>query len=357
MSYSQENKKNEETKDSIEENRLGQISFFQKEKTFYNNLYFSGYQNTYKVKLLDKNYHTTPNDITAYKENYEDNGAMISETISYSFFKNHLLGFNLQYASETNKLSISQTINNTYSTTNDNYETTTKGFENPIVFYGIRILEQKREEKPLNLDLKIAFSPNVFESKTAVYATSASNRKEGTVASGNSNIAGGLTLSQNISSFIWSTNLSATYVSETKQKNTYTGYNNKVDAYPYFSIGGDGQYYFSEFIGLDFGLHLSFIPSTNKTYENNGNSYDNSGNLQLKNSSIESYTAAKISLGLNLNPILNKFNLYIMINGYGTSDYNMKVKYNQVGSISPEENYKISENSSGEVIIGIKLLL
>lgn len=342
--HAQENEK----KDSRGVNKLGQLSFFQEQNTFYSDTYISIFKNKMTHEYLSTNYSAT-NVIRTIKS-FENEGYKLSESISYSFFKNHLVGFNIIYANERSEYDTTRTINYSYTILSDKYETKNKGFENPILYYKFRMFEQKKDDKSLNLDLVVDFSPDVFESKIGTYAIS--DPDEGTVASGNTKIGGGLTLSQNRGAFIWKADGQITYVTETTQKIVDGTYNKKTDPYAYFVLGGNGQYYFNDFIGLDFGLRFTSTPELNTNYSDNG-----SGNIQLKNIISDSYVNTQLDLGLNVNAISNRWlTLYVKLIGNTTNDYNVKIKYTQVGSFIPEDKYKVKDRSGSEILFGIKFL-
>jgi hypothetical protein len=308
--------------------KLGELTFFQDENAFYNDVSLSFAKETYKSE-----YTSGSTYIKSYNGKEEKNSILITEFLSYSFKKNHALGLELSYGSENYKYSYDKTYYDFPLNENESNLTAKKnGFYNPRFSYKFRIIEQIKNDKPINLDLLAKFSPNLLPAKNATYAINDS--KNGTVASGNTAVIVGASISQKIGSFNWLVNANLKYVGETKKTETYNDSNSTSDPFIEFLIASNGQYYFNSIIGLDFGISYHLIPE-----------------ITAKNDRIfgkivsEPRNETKVSLGLNLNVIENKLNIYSEINAYAGNAYNQNY-YNT--------NYTVKETQGREFIFGAK---
>ncbi len=314
--------------------KLGELTFFQDENTFYNDVSLSFAKETYKEEYTSGSTYTI-----SYNGNYEKNTTSMTEFLSYSFKKNHAIGLELSYGSVNYKYSYNQRyydffdkqdrdINRTNLTANSS------GLYNPIFSYKFRLIEQIKNDKPVNLDLLAKFSPNLLPAKNVSYDEN--NSKNGTVASGNTSIIVGAVLSQKIESFNWLVNANLFYVGETKKTETDNDSTSTSDPFIAFSLAGNGQYYFNSVIGLDFGIAHQFTPEITIKNDKRTSKYV-----------FEPRNLTKISLGLNVNAIENKLNLYTELNAYAGNDYNEKY-YNT--------NYTVKETLGREIIVGAKFI-
>ncbi|KAB8040881.1 hypothetical protein GCL60_02835 [Silvanigrella paludirubra] len=316
----------------ISKPKLGELTFFQEENTFYNDVSLSFAKETYKEEYTSGSKYTI-----SYNGNYEKNTISMTEFLSYSFKKNQAFGIELSYGSVNYKYNYDKTsydfVNN-YPTSfsSSNLTANSNGFYNPIFSYKFRIIEQVKKEKPINLDLLAKLSPNLIPAKNISYDINDS--KNGTVASGNTSIIAGATLSQKIESFNWLTNANLKYVGETKKTETDNDSTSTSDPFIAFSLAGKGQYYLNSVIGLDIGIFHQYIPEITIKNDKSTSKYVS-----------ESRNETKVSLGLNLIAIENKLNLYTELNFYAGNDYNENY-YNT--------KYTIKETKGREFIFGAK---
>ncbi|APJ03636.1 hypothetical protein [Silvanigrella aquatica] len=284
--------------------KLGQLTFIPEENMFLSE----------SVLTVFKNTHETEYQSRSSSRQYEVNGVRLGETFSYSLKKNYILGINLDYYNKTEKLTIT---NSSYGTHSRN-----SGFENPKFFYLNRYNEQNKDSSKFNLDFIAQLSPDLIKPK------------EDAVASGNTQFALGVVLSQNRNAFIWNAKSHLTYIGKTSFENSQT----QIDSYITFQLGGNGQYYFDELLGVDFGINLNFIP---KKY----------GSSDFVDTSYESRIKSDVYLGLNYNAIPNKMNLFANIVSELETDYDFegKEKYNQFIS-----KYKSTNDITYGLNTGIK---
>jgi len=289
--------------------KLGELTFFQEENTFYNDVSLSFAKETYKEEYTGGSTYTI-----SYNGNYEKRTTSITEILSYAFKINHALGLELSYGSVNNKYSYNQTYYDFFykmpmDINGSNLTSKSNGFYNPIFSYKFRIIEQIKNDKPINLDLLAKFSPNLLPAKNA--SEEINDSKNGTVASGNTSIKVGAALSQKIESFNWLVNANLKYVGETKKTETYNDSTDTSDPFIIFLLACNGQYYFNSIIGLDFGIAYQFIPEISVKNDKRIGKYTS-----------ESRNETKVSVGLNVNAIENKLNFYSEVNAYAGNAYN-----------------------------------
>ncbi len=82
---------------------------------------------------------------------------------------------------------------------------------NPILIYKTRFIEQKSDDS-YNLDFSAKFSPDIFPAKYSVASSVSTGGSDGTVASGNSELAISLDLSKKMQNSNFLITLGANYI-------------------------------------------------------------------------------------------------------------------------------------------------
>lgn len=241
---------------------FGKLTFFPKKGEFVNNTNAKYVSETVKGKDSDS---FVAKDVTG-------NTFELKDSLSYSFLPKGFVTLSWAYQN----LSVTDMAQSS-------------GLVNPEVSFTYRILEQA--EHSINLDLTAGFAPSLFDNK------SASEDKEGTVASGNNQFFAKATISGEANQFVWSVAPQLTYVGETTQKFADdTSLNQKLDSYLETSVDAKAQYFFTSVIALDAGVNYDYTPSRD-----------------IKNTpfSENSYASTTGTLGVSSVLIPNKLDMYV----------------------------------------------
>lgn len=187
----------------------------------------------------------------------------------YSFYKNHTLGLALAYGTvESDNTTQSNSFYGSSSYTRK-YTFKNKGLYNPILIYKTRFLEQKSDDS-YNLDFSAKFSPDMFPAKYSVASSDSSGGSDGTVASGNSELAISLDLSKKMqNSNLLKSGAELKYFTKSKRESPNNGDSFSKDPYYSGNIYLQGQKFINAKLGFSIKGVLSYVSDIK--YENTSN--------------------------------------------------------------------------------------